>query len=149
MADHGFAIEPSEQAERLTNIRFADDLLLFAKSLDEATYMLDELTRTLRGFGLELNVKKAKLLSTSTVDGTEVVMMETAEGFVELISSGQAGAMQQKLCDSRPAQAIQCNHCTVSLVRLRVVEPHRRARAQASQDAATDAASGFPSGPAA
>ena len=48
---------------RLTNTRYADDIMLYAKSLPELTRMLDLLTEELAKVGLHLNVKKTKLLT--------------------------------------------------------------------------------------
>eukprot|EP00959_Pyramimonas_sp_CCMP1952_P343023 7185767-Pyramimonas_sp.AAC.1 len=49
---HGLALYSDGSAERLSNIRFADDLLLFATSMEGAVDMLDMLAQTLRNFGL-------------------------------------------------------------------------------------------------
>ena len=64
LKDHGFAISPDSDISRLTNIRFADDLLLFGKSMEEAISMLELLVIRLRSYGLELNTKKTKMLSS-------------------------------------------------------------------------------------
>ena len=74
--------------ERLTNIRFADDLLIFAKSIDEAIYMLDTLVDTFREYGLELNSKKTKLLSTTTIT-EDTILVEQLAGFIEIIASNR------------------------------------------------------------
>ena len=42
----------------LTNLRYADDLLLFGKSLDEAVLMLELLQQELSAAGLTVNPKK-------------------------------------------------------------------------------------------
>ena len=87
LTDQGIALTANVEEARLTNIRFADDLLVFANSMGEATYMLDGLVTTLREFGLELNVKKTKLMST-VVSGSETTLVETNEGFIELVPAG-------------------------------------------------------------
>ena len=38
---HGFKICAQEDTERLTNVRFADDLIIYANSMQELTEMLD------------------------------------------------------------------------------------------------------------
>ena len=58
LTTHGFALVPDEHAEPITNIRYADDILLMAKSLQESVAMIDLLVDVLLEFGLELNVKK-------------------------------------------------------------------------------------------
>ena len=72
----------------MTNVRFADDLLLFAKSMGEAIHMLDLLTDTLRQYGSELNVKKTKLFSTMATE-CDTVLVESADGFVEIRAAGR------------------------------------------------------------
>ena len=51
----------------MTNVRYADDILLFGKSLDEAIIMLELLVGVLQGYGLDLNVHKTKLFMTDIV----------------------------------------------------------------------------------
>ena len=69
----GFALDGSYGAEWLTNLRYADDLLLFGQSLDEAISMLDSLTKILKVYGLELNLTKTKILSTECMsEDTEI-----------------------------------------------------------------------------
>ena len=43
---------------RLTNIRYADDILLFAKSIEEVVSMTEKLIKELQRIGLALNAKK-------------------------------------------------------------------------------------------
>ena len=43
LLEHGWDISPGSGAERLTNVRYADDVMLFAKGLDEAIQMMDQL----------------------------------------------------------------------------------------------------------
>ena len=47
LSDEGFALIPNWTVSRLTNIRYADDLLLFGQSLDEAVSMLEKLASIL------------------------------------------------------------------------------------------------------
>ena len=49
----------------LTNIRYADDLLLFAQTRDEAVRMMESLAKILALFGLELNAKKTRIFCSS------------------------------------------------------------------------------------
>ena len=75
-SDCGVALVPDAEAERMTNIRFADDLLLFAKSMQEAVQMVDLLVEALREYGLELNMQKTKLMSTTVTDN-DTTLIET------------------------------------------------------------------------
>ena len=59
---HGILL--AENAERLTNIRYADDVMLYAKSLEELHAMLTMLMEELAKIGLHLNGNKTKILTT-------------------------------------------------------------------------------------
>ena len=48
----------------LLALRFADDLLLFAKTFQETKCLLDELVTCLAEVGLQLHVQKTKVLTT-------------------------------------------------------------------------------------
>ena len=66
----GFALDENKTSPRLTNIRYADDLLLFAQSEQELIMMIETLIEVLEEYGLELNTSKTKILSTvNNVDG--------------------------------------------------------------------------------
>jgi len=86
LLNHGLALTTDTNTKRLTNIRFADDLLLFGKSMAEAIEMMEMLVDTFRLYGLELNVKKTKMLST-TVSDSESTLVDTSAGFIELVSA--------------------------------------------------------------
>ena len=55
---HGIQV----QGRKLTNLRFADDLLLFATSFKAARAMLGDLMETAEKYGLEVHESKTKLL---------------------------------------------------------------------------------------
>ena len=54
MQDHGWLLHLN--AERLTNIRYADDILIFAKSRQELQLMLQEPMKDLQEVGLILHM---------------------------------------------------------------------------------------------
>ena len=58
---------------RLTNIRYADDLMLFPTSSNDLIYMLEALIPQLAACGLQLNSAKAKILTTSPSESCEFV----------------------------------------------------------------------------
>ena len=58
---------------RLTNIRYADDLMLFATSSKDLIYMLETLIPELAACGLQLNSAKTKILTTSPLNTSEFV----------------------------------------------------------------------------
>ena len=49
----------------LLDLRFADDILLFAQTFEETTFLLDELVTCLAEVGLHLNVGKTKMFDDS------------------------------------------------------------------------------------
>ena len=54
------------QDTRLTNLRYADDLMTFATSHEELVFMVETLAQALSLIGLQLNGTKTKVLTTST-----------------------------------------------------------------------------------
>lgn len=61
---HGWQLE--ENGHYLSNIRYADDIMLFAKSADELQEMLTLLVQELELVGLNLHMDKTKILTTSS-----------------------------------------------------------------------------------
>ena len=57
-------IDLEDGGEHLLDLRFADDILVFATSSQQAAYLLDELVVALADVGLILNQDKTKLLTT-------------------------------------------------------------------------------------
>lgn len=62
LVDHGFLL--SADSERLTNTRYADDIMLYAKTADELENMLDLLIDELGQIDLHLNTNKTKIFTT-------------------------------------------------------------------------------------
>ena len=58
---------------RLTYIRYADDLMLFATSSNDLIYMLETLIPEFAACGLQLNSAKTKILTASPLDTCEFV----------------------------------------------------------------------------
>ena len=58
---------------RLTNIRYADDLMLHATSSNDLIYMLETLIPEVAACGLQLNSAKTKMLTTSPSENSEFV----------------------------------------------------------------------------
>ena len=54
--------------ERLTNMRYADDILLYAKSLQELCTMAESLIRELQKVGLYCNADKSRIVHSSAED---------------------------------------------------------------------------------
>ena len=84
---NGRGIKLGSETETLTNIRFADDLIIYAGSLPELVEMIDLLAAELAHAGLDLNAKKSRIFTTdadaSLSESPQLV--EVAGGFVEVV----------------------------------------------------------------
>ena len=75
--------------ERLTNTRYADDILLYAKSLDELQHMTELLLPELALVGLRLNASKTRILHTDFPDsGSETDLVEIGGEFISILHVG-------------------------------------------------------------
>ena len=90
LRSHGLKLEADPLAERLTNVRFADDLIIYANSMEELVQMLDLLVGEFKLAGLTLNAKKSKIftLDEAAVDSDSPLLVEVADGFVEVVRKG-------------------------------------------------------------
>ena len=59
-----FGLDFGDGLPELLDLRFADDLLLFARSAQDAAKLLDDLVRCCSGVGLRLNVTKTKIVTS-------------------------------------------------------------------------------------
>ena len=60
----------------LLDFKFADDLLLLAKTFQETKFWLDELVTCLAEVGLQLNVRKTKVLTIQSQSPTEMPLRD-------------------------------------------------------------------------
>jgi len=73
--------------EKITNIRYADDLMLYTRSLQDLRDMTELLITELGAVGLQLNASKTKILTTfSTFSGSRPMHVELAGDSVEIVS---------------------------------------------------------------
>ena len=63
LRDHGWRLDNTPR-ERLTNTRYADDMMLFAKSFAELEEMLSLLKEELERIGLEMHESKTKVMTS-------------------------------------------------------------------------------------
>ena len=70
--------------ERFTNTRYVDDVMLFAKSLQEATEMVELLIEEFTKFGLGLNASKTKIITNELVP---YEFVDIAGSMVEVLGS--------------------------------------------------------------
>jgi len=84
---HGWQLSEQGTHERLTNVRYADDILLFGKSLAEVTEMMEMLGVELSKAGLSINGAKTKILTTNTDTISRQVhtLMDIGDFFVEVV----------------------------------------------------------------
>ena len=80
LRNHGLHVG---KEERLTNVRFADDIMLYAKSCSELMQMLESLILELGAIGLQLNSRKTKILTTASL--ASPTFLEVAGSFVEVL----------------------------------------------------------------
>ena len=71
MTTHGFVIDG--HSECLTNTRYADDVLLYAKSIHEISEMLRLLPSELATIGLQMHADKTKILTTTCFNPKQFV----------------------------------------------------------------------------
>lgn len=83
LRDHGFLLTPNR--DRLTNLRYADDVMLFAKSESELIEMVELLTEAFATVGLELNAAKTKIITNDNIQHSYV---DIGEHLVEIIDAG-------------------------------------------------------------
>ena len=82
----GFPIVEGE--ERLSNLRFADDVMVFATSLPEARDMLADLMKEAGEVGLEVHLGKTSFLSNGIDVNKEVRSIEVCGSRVEVLEAG-------------------------------------------------------------
>ena len=80
-------LEPSQQ--RLTNVRFADDWLIFGSSVTDVIEIFEMLSYELEHAGLCVNTSKSKLFTTDAKAACRAapVLVEAAGSMLELVRS--------------------------------------------------------------
>ena len=81
LTTHGIALD---RAERLTYVRYADDLMLYASSWQELCEIVEMLSLELAAVGLSLNTSKTKLFTTACLDS--LMFIEIAGDMVEVMT---------------------------------------------------------------
>ena len=96
LSQHGLRVGGTE---RLTNIRYADDILLFAKSLEELVFMMESLVHELAHIGLQLSSSKTKIFTTQSL--TTPLFVEVCEEMVQVLTGDQTHKyLGRSLCGS-------------------------------------------------
>ena len=111
LSSEGILLDPS--MERLTNIRFADDILLFAKDLNELIVMLELLQQELEYLGLCIHESKTKIMTTDE---------DNSINFVEI------GNMMIQILDYTESHRYLGRQLAVDRARRSEIENHFRIR---------------------
>ena len=89
----GFGININ--GEYITHLRFADDIVVMAESLEDLGTMLEDLNRVSQQVGLKMNMDKTKVMSNVHVVPTPVSVgnstLEVVDGYVYLGQTVQLG----------------------------------------------------------
>ena len=84
--EHGIELGSAE-GDRLTDLRFADDVVLVAQNQTDLTKMLNDLSSRFHKYGLRINFAKTKILTwnalagihkTVSVEGQQVEILDEA-----------------------------------------------------------------------
>lgn len=78
---------------RLTNIRYADDLMLFATVSYDLIYVLQAMIPEFAVYGLQLSSAKAKILTTSPLDSSEFV--DVGGEMAQVLHAGSVGSVHK------------------------------------------------------
>ena len=80
------------QASHLTNVRFADDLIVYSTDEAELAEMLDMLAEELGKFCLSMNSKKCNIFTNSMdiVNSCVPIFLDAAEGFIEIMRANDS-----------------------------------------------------------
>ena len=106
---HPFGIEIAKDGRFLTNLRFADDVLLVAQSKSDLVKMLTHFSDRSSVYGLKLNYDKTKILTWDRLRrGCSAVTIHGRQ--VEVLAENQAEKyLGRKLCFQN-SQATELNH---------------------------------------
>ena len=74
--------------ERLTNIRYADDLMLYARSLPALVEMIETLSWELHQIGWQFNAAKSKIFTTKQFD--HPMYVEVSQDLVRVLHEGSS-----------------------------------------------------------
>ena len=107
LSSHGLHVGGTE---RLTNIQYADDILLYAKSLEELVFMMESLVHELTKVGLQLSSAKTKIFTTQAL--TKPLFVEVGGEMVEVLMCDQTHKyLGRRLCGSLARRhVVEFNH---------------------------------------
>lgn len=95
---------------RLINTRCADDILLYANSLNELTSISERLMDALQKIGFTLNMKKTKMLRCNPSDEESTInFTEIGRDFVKIL--GDDDSHSHRECHRSACSTSQCSNC--------------------------------------
>lgn len=80
----------------LSDLRFADDIVLFANTTEELIMMLEELNEQCQQAGLRLNINKTKIMSNSINSASVILNGEEIEAVDQYVYLGQTTSFKNK-----------------------------------------------------
>ena len=88
LGDHGLLVS----GRRVTNVRYADDLIIYSNSVTELEEMLEMLVDELRKIGLAINAKKCKIFTTAEdiVHSGVQLFIDSGDGFMEVARASES-----------------------------------------------------------
>ena len=94
-----------EGYEYLTSIRYADDMLLFAKSLEDLIGMLSLLKEELSLIGLEMHAQKTIFLTNQKTN--QISMVDVGNMFIEVLDITKSHKYLGRVLNLQPGSRIQ------------------------------------------
>ena len=106
---YGIDLEPSYE-DRLTNLRFADDILVIARTLPQIKQMLLDITEECANVGLTLHPEKTKILHNDKGYGRHVKSAKVGEMTIEVLDSSASTMYLGRLLSLTDAHDTELQH---------------------------------------
>ena len=97
--------------ERLTNLRFADDVLVIAESESQLRTMLEQLVEETERIGLELHMGKTKVMTTETTgEGKQQKAMKVKGSKIEILRKEESTMYLGRLLNIVNLHDVELDH---------------------------------------
>ena len=94
--------------ELLTNVHYADDLMLYARSGTDLSSMVESSVEELAAVGLHLNTSKTKILTTQ--NSKEPMFLDIGRDMIEVLHEGQKMSFTTDLLRQKGARKKKQKH---------------------------------------
>ena len=94
----GFGWKLDKEHKKLTNLRFADDVMVLGTSLSQVAEMLDDLILEAAGVGLEVHLGKTSILSNGMDSDKEIRKTEIRGIEIDVLEAGKQRCILAELC---------------------------------------------------